>query len=243
MTYRRALIGFHCACEIGNRLDAAQGEDNANEGNPDMTPTSLKWSQVLKGEVGDTEGYDANNDNHSRQRQSHCKISAVAGAEQIDGSDYQNHPDRRHHDVVLRDAKVAHGRPSAECRCDGEVCHKQEGRHNREDFSMRSSGRVDAASFGEAAANDNVVQAHEEREHAHGYDDRKRGKADCRKGEAQDIRFAGPPVAIEQSRCPLPIQIAGALNRDVVQSGRSFQQRGGVVANQIWAPPRLCCLA
>jgi hypothetical protein len=33
------------------------------------------------------------------------------------------------------------------------------------------------------------------------------------------------------------------LNRDVVQSGRSFQQRGGAVANQILAPVRLCCLA
>ena len=103
-----------------------------------MAPVSLEWFQVLKGEVWNAQSNDAQNHNQCRQSQCHREIAAMAWSEQIDGSDHEDDPDCRNHDVILRDAEVAEGRPSAEGGCNGEVRYQQEGCHDREDFSMRA---------------------------------------------------------------------------------------------------------
>src|SRR5437868_85324 len=71
---------------------------------------------------------------------------------------------------------------------------------------------VDAAAVGIKTADHHVVETDQRGQHAHRRDKPKRSVASDRKRETDDVGFARAPVAVQNRRRALPIDIARPLN-------------------------------
>jgi len=61
-------------------------------------------------------------------------------------------------------------------------------------------------------ADDDVIVGDDRGENADRENDGQRGEAGGDKSEADDVRFARPPISIKQARGPLPIHIARPMD-------------------------------
>lgn len=82
---------------------------------------------------------------------------------------------------------------------------------------MHAGRGVNATTFREAAADHDVVQPDDQSESADGGNNWQGGKPGRRKRETKHIGLARSPISVKKCRCPLPIEIARALNGNVVQ--------------------------
>src|SRR5947207_2105183 len=71
---------------------------------------------------------------------------------------------------------------------------------------------INAAAVWIKPADDHVVEADQRSEHAHRGDQPEGGVARDGEGEADNVRFAGTPVAVKNRSRALPIHIARTLN-------------------------------
>src|SRR5690349_9843813 len=74
--------------------------------------------------------------------------------------------------------------------------------------------RVHAAAIRIMFADDDVVDADQRREDAHRGDEPKRTVARDSKGEADDVRFAGAPIAIKNRRRAWRVHVARTVRAD-----------------------------
>ena len=75
-----------------------------------------------------------------------------------------------------------------------------------------SHARVDAAAVGIETANDHIIDADQRGQNAHRCDQPKRSVTGDRESETDDVGFARAPIAVQDRRRALPIDIARSLN-------------------------------
>ena len=82
---------------------------------------------------------------------------------------------------------------------------------------MNPGSGINPPSVREAAADDDIVQPDQQGQGADGRNNGQGGKPGRRKSETKHIGLAGSPISVKERRGPLPIEIARALNGNVVQ--------------------------
>src|SRR5438309_11987673 len=83
-------------------------------------------------------------------------------------------------------------------------------------------------------ANDRVINADQTRERANGKNDRQRRKSSRHECQANNVRLAGAPIAVEQCGSAFPIQIARSMHaRARVENNIVYQLRHRLLAENL----------
>src|SRR6266516_687501 len=135
-------------------------------------------------------------------------------AEVIDAADKQDEAYRRHPHVFPREPKVAHGIPTAHGGRDNKICQQEQGSKHSEDTALLPSRGINTTPIGEMLADDYVIIADQPGQETNRENDREGSEAGGHERKPNDIRLAGAPIPIEQSRGACPADIAGAMHSD-----------------------------
>src|SRR4051794_3559231 len=114
-----------------------------------------------------------------------------------------------------------------------EIGHQQQAANGCEPPGMEPSGRINTAAIGKVFADPNVVNPHQPSEGANGEQMRKRSETHGRHGQADDVRFAGTPIPIEERGSADPTDIPGATD------GTDFHTLKTAEAIQPYKHPKL----
>src|ERR1019366_8000708 len=93
---------------------------------------------------------------------------------------------------------------------DDKVSQQEQAADSGQPPRMQSGGGIDTATVGEMLADPDVIDADQAGQRADGQQVWQRGKTHRREGQADDIGFAGAPVAVEQRRGWHPPDVARA---------------------------------
>ena len=210
----RAGVEFHDAGQIRDRLDTAKGKNHADELHPKLRETFMRSFQVLQSEMRRTHTDQNHNHDHGGDSESDGDASAVSRTEIIYPAHYEQHHRRGNDDVLFENgyAEITQGRPATERGGHGEIGHEQERPHHGEQATLRSRRGIDATSFRKVATDDGVINSNKTGENADCQNDRKRGEAGGKEGEADDVGFARSPIAVKKGGGALPIDVTRAMN-------------------------------
>ena len=130
----------------------------------------------------------------------------MLGAEEIQRADDDNSKPRKN--FRTWQTQVLEGGQSADGSGDQVIGDEEKSADDGNDFGTVPDAGINAAAIGIMAADDHVINAHERGEQGHGGNEPKRGVACDGESEANDVRFAGAPIAVENSRSARPIDVA-----------------------------------
>ncbi len=210
--FRAPGIEFHYAGGIGNRFNAGERQDDADEAGPVVLETSVQRLKMAEGfaDVRQAKEPQNNNDDGRWNRNQKSEPAGLFRSEQIEHADDQD----RHggeffgmrHAEILKSGKRADGRGHQI------IGDEQKRADDGDDFAAMPHARINAAAVRIKAADDHVIDADERGENAHRRDEPERGIAGDGKGEADDVGFARAPVAVKNRGRARNIDIARALN-------------------------------
>jgi len=157
MADRGVFVGLEGSSQVGDRLHAAECEDDTHERDPNVARGAVQGLEVFKSQMRDRQRDDGDNDRDGWQGQRDRKTAAVFWPEIIDRADQKDHANGRDHDVILRNPEVAQRGPTTQSRRDSKVRNQQERGHDREDFPMNPGSGINSTPIREAAADDDIV--------------------------------------------------------------------------------------
>ena len=224
MLRRRVRVGLHHAGDVRDGFDTAQRQNYADEGYPGVPKILVGRSNLHRAEMGCAQEHDRRHHDHGRNRQPDGDAAAVFRSEIIDDADDEDQSHRGDRRIFAWNAEITDRGPSAQRRGDNEICDEQERAGRGEEPALLPRGRVDAAAIGKMGADDDVVVGHHRGQHADRENDRQRRKAGGDESEADDVGLARAPVAVEQRRGALPIDIARPMNGGGIEGRSSHQQ-------------------
>ena len=211
-----AGVELEDAGEVGDCLDAAEGEDDADELDPDGAEALVAGLEIAGGEMGDADGDEQDDDDDRGDGEDDGQRAAMLGAEPIDPAHEEQDGNGGVGDGRLMrgekgDIEIAEGGPAAEGGGYREIRDEEEGADNREEPALHAGGRVDAAAIGEIAADDGVIDADEAGEGANGEDEGQAGEAGCEECKAGDVGLARAPVPVEEACGAGPADVARTM--------------------------------
>ena len=210
---RRPRVQLEHAGAAGGHFHARQGENHAHEGGPVADDAS---AGRLRMELGDMRRPAGNEHHHHHDRghgQPDGDAAGVLGPKKVNRPDDKDGGDRP---LLGRrrflKAEVVKSVQATQGGGDDEIRQQEQPANGGQPPRMQAGGRIDAAAVGEVLADPNVVNANQAGQRADGQQVRQRRETHRRDRQADDIGFAGAPIAVEQRGSPHPAHIARAPN-------------------------------
>ena len=180
-------------------------------------------------QVRTAESENNQDDGDCRYRQPNRNTSAVFGAKEIYHPNHDHESDRRDSRVCIRNAQIAHCRPTAQRRSDDEIRHQQECANGSEEAALLARRGIHSTAIRKMRANNDVVVTDNGSENADRENNRERRETRRGKRQPENVRLARSPIAIEERSGALPIDVARAMHSPcLTQSYISHRIRWGI---------------